>query len=117
MLSVLKNYTKILSRKGLACLLLFTSLQLSADDDLSLIQAARIGDSETVARLITQSINVDAAEADGTTALHWAAHRNDMQTAELLLFAEANVDVSNDYGVTPLQLACTNRSDEMVKKL
>jgi ankyrin repeat protein len=115
--NLLSNYTKILLRYALTCLLLFTSLQLSADDDLSLVQAARVGDSESVARLLSQSINVDSAEADGTTALHWAAHRNDMQTAELLLFAEANVDVSNDYGVTPLQLACTNRSDEMVKKI
>ena len=117
MVCVFRNYTKILSWNGVACLLLFTSLHLSADDDLSLVQAASVGDSEAVARLIAQSVNVDSAEADGTTALHWAAHRDNMQIAELLLFAEANVDAGNDYGVTPLQLACTNRSDEMVKKL
>jgi ankyrin repeat protein len=99
----------------LGVILVFTPL--ISDADMELIEAARNGDSESVARLVMESVDVNFAEQDGTTALHWAAHRNDMGIADLLLVAEADVDVSNDYGVSPVYLACTNRSGEMVRKL
>lgn len=106
-----------LTRAGLISLLIITASISLADETLQLIDSARDGDSESVAHLIEQSVNVNSSAADGTTALHWAAHHNDIKIADLLLSAEANVDVANEYGVTPLHLACTNRSDEMVKKL
>jgi len=90
---------------------------LSIADDLQIITSAKTGDNEEVLRLIQQSIEVNVAEGDGTTALHWAAHRDDLEIADLLLRAEAEVDVKNDLGVTPLWLACTNTGNTMVKKL
>ncbi len=85
--------------------------------ELPLLDAVKRGDAGRVARLITESANVNASEADGTTALHWAVHRNNIEISQQLLFAEANVNAANDYGVTPLYLACTNRNNELVKKL
>ncbi len=108
---------RMLNRYWLAAVLIITPSLSLANDDLRLIDSARTGDSGTVIKLINQSVNVNTAQADGTTALHWAAHRNDMELAEILLIEEADVDVKNEYGVTPLWLACTNGSNEMVGKL
>jgi ankyrin repeat protein len=64
-----------------------------------------------------RAINVNAAEGDGTTALHWAVHWDDLETADLLLRAGAKVNVKTDYGVTPLMLACGNGNAAIVAKL
>lgn len=100
------------------CILLcmFSSIVFAAGEH-QLIQAVKRGDSESVARLISESSNVSASEADGTTALHWAVHRDDVEITQQLIFAEANVDAANDYGVTPLYIACTNRNNELAKNL
>ncbi len=67
--------------------------------------------------LIDQRVDVNAREADGTTALHWAAHHNDLRTADLLIRAGAVVSAANRYGVTPLVLACTNGNAAIVERL
>ncbi|MDH3531625.1 MAG: ankyrin repeat domain-containing protein [Gammaproteobacteria bacterium] len=85
--------------------------------DWSLLEAARDGNTAAVARLVEDSVDVDTAAADGTTALHWAAHRDDLQMAKLLLAAQADAGPANEYGVTPLHLACLNRDGEMAEIL
>ena len=60
------------------------------------------------ARTLISDTHVNAAQADGMTALHWAVHHDDLATAKLLLAAGANPKAANRYGVTPLSLACTN---------
>jgi uncharacterized protein len=67
--------------------------------------------------LIKQHVDVNAPEADGTTALHWAARQDDREMAELLIKAGANVKAANRYGVTPLYLACVNGSAPMITRL
>ena len=74
-------------------------------------------DAEAVARLLAQPVDVDAAEPDGSTALHWAAYADDLETTRRLLRAGANVNAANAHGVTPLSLACTNGSAAVVKTL
>jgi uncharacterized protein len=60
---------------------------------------------------------VNAAQADGATALHWATYHDKLEIARLLITAGANAKTENRYGVTPLSLACTNGNAEMVKLL
>jgi len=73
-------------------------------------------DLAAVRALISDS-QVNAAQADGMTALHWAARHDDLATAKALLAAGANPNAANRYGVTPLSLACTNGNGPMVKLL
>lgn len=89
----------------------------SAHAGVELVSAMRSGETETVARLIDQSENVNASTAEGTTALHWAVHRDNLGIARKLVAAGADVSAANEYGVTALHLACTNRSNAMVKLL
>ena len=64
-----------------------------------------------------QRANVNAAEPDGTTALHRAARSNDTRAAQALIDAGAKANAANRYGVTPLYLACENGSAAMVELL
>ena len=61
--------------------------------------------------------DVDAAQADGATALHWAAYREDFETAALLIGAGVDVNRANDLGMTPLLMACANGHAELVEAL
>jgi ankyrin repeat protein len=61
--------------------------------------------------------DVNAAQADGTTALHWAARWDDLETASLLIRAGANAKAANDDGATPLFLASQNGSASMIAEL
>ena len=62
----------------------------------------RRSDKEAVRSLIQKKADVNAAEPDGSTALHWASYRDDLESADLLLRAGAKVNAANDLGATPL---------------
>lgn len=82
-----------------------------------LIEAAKAGDAAAVRALLDGGTEVDAAEPDGTTALHWAAHHDDLRLATQLLEAGAAADAATRYGVAPLALAATNGSAAMLALL
>ncbi len=84
---------------------------------LPLIDAAKNVDRDGVRSLLKQGVNVNATEADGTTALHWASYRDDLESADLLLRAGADVNARNDLGATPLWAASQNGSEPMVRRL
>src|SRR6516225_247991 len=78
--------------------------------DLRLLRAAKDRDRAAIRELLQKHVPVDAAEADGSTALDWAAHWDDLETADLLVRAGTNVNAATTLGVTPLSLACENGS-------
>ena len=85
--------------------------------DIQLLDAVKRGDHAAVRALLDRRADVNAADVDGTTALHWAAHRDDVESAELLLGSGANVNAANRYGVAPISLACLNGNAAMVERL
>jgi ankyrin repeat protein len=74
-------------------------------------------DNEALRSLLKQKTNVNAAQPDGSTALHWAAHYNDLETVNLLLRAGANPKTANRYGATPLSEAATQGNAAMIEAL
>ena len=90
---------------------------LRAADGTPLIDAARNADSRALRALLKPGVDVNAATADGTTALHWASYRDDLESADLLIRAGANVNAANDLGATPLWTASMNGSAAMVRRL
>jgi uncharacterized protein len=82
-----------------------------------LVEAAKSGDTDAVRALVQKQADVNAADADGTTALHWASYRDDLASADLLIRAGARVDAATDLGVTPLWNASVNGSESMVRRL
>jgi len=79
--------------------------------------AAMRGDRQGVRAALTRKADVNAAQVDGTTALHWAVDRDDLELADLLIRAGARVDVRTREGVMPLQLAAVNGSAQMLDRL
>ena len=106
-------------RKFCQCLigLAAAAVFIAASADVSLIHAAKNADKDAVRTLLQKKADVNAAEGDGTTALHWASYRDDLDSADLLIRAGANVNAANDLGVTPLWTASQNGSTAMVAKL
>jgi ankyrin repeat protein len=82
-----------------------------------LADAVEKGDKVEIRRLLQSGGDVNAAQADGTTALHWAAFNDDPETAALLIRAGAKVDASNRYGAIPLAQACESGSVAVAKLL
>ena len=82
-----------------------------------LIEAVKKQDVQAIRTLLTQKVDINAAEADGFTALHWAAQRNDLPLVDLLIGAGANAKASTRYDITPLYLAAVNGNAPMIDRL
>jgi ankyrin repeat protein len=97
-------------------LLLFGATSATAASS-EVADAAMRGDREAVRAALARKADVNAAQVDGTTALHWAVERDDVELAELLLTAGARVSARTREGVTPLRLAAINGSARMLGRL
>ena len=106
--------------KAATCLLVIVLLSGAGAANAAVSQvadAAMNGDRTAVRNLIGQNVSVNAAQIDGTTALHWAVQANDIETAELLIRAGAKVSAANHEGATPLLLATINGNAPMIETL
>jgi uncharacterized protein len=74
-------------------------------------------DTAAVKVLLRQNADVNAAQPDGTTALHWAVRWDDLETASGLIRAGARPQVANRDGATPMFLAAMNGSAAMIQML
>jgi ankyrin repeat protein len=98
-------------------LLLCAGLAAAAEPDLRLVDAVARQDADAARALVDDGVDVNAARADGATALLWAAHWDDLAMADLLLSAGADVNAGEDHGVAPLARACENASVAMITTL
>lgn len=98
-----------------AALWLMAGSALGAESPLA--DALERQDAAAARKLLADKAEVNAAQADGMTALHWAAYHDDMPTAQLLLAAGASAKAATRYGMTPLSLACTNGNAKLIEAL
>ncbi len=88
----------------LAATLLFAAAlcgdALAADRDLATLVAQ--GDRSAALRALGNGADPNAAQGDGTTALHWAVYRLDHDLTAQLLERGAAPDTANAFGSTPL---------------
>ena len=89
----------------------------STTRDTRLVQAVKTGNTAEAAALLARRVDVNSAEADGTTPLHWAVRNDDVRMVDRLLRAGAKATAANRYGITPIVLACENGSAPMVERL
>jgi ankyrin repeat protein len=85
----------------------------------SLIEAVKQQDRAAVRALLQQqNVDVNAADGDGSTALHWAAANGDVELTQALLKAGASVKpVTRIGGMSPLFMAARHGSDGVVGAL
>src|SRR3989442_394109 len=83
-----------------------TALLHGATGKSLVADAAMQHDRAAVQTLLKRGEDVNAAQADGMTALHWAASHGDAELAQLLIYAGANLRAATRInGYTPLFVA------------
>jgi len=102
--------------QALALMLLLATAGLAANNS-PIADAAQKSDPAAIRALLKKHGDVNAAQADGMTALHWAVYHSDFETAKILLQNNADVAATNRYGVAPLSIACQNGSGPIVDLL
>ena len=71
-----------------------------------LMQSARLGNYSQVVNALKRGAQVDATDAEGTTALMFAAQRGATQIVDLLIATGADVDIHRrHFGTTALMFA------------
>lgn len=83
----------------------------------ALADAAEAQDQQSVSRLIGLGADLDAAQADGMTALHWACFHEEADMALALLRAGASPSSKTRYDVSPLSIAASNANAVLVAQL
>ena len=99
------------------CLIILLSIASLGAATADLADAVMNGNKVLVRSLLQKKADVNAAQIDGTTALHWAVRLDDLETAELLIRSGANVSAATRGGATPLELATVNGNAAMIEKL
>ena len=101
----------------LGAVVLFSAAR-AAPPSASIADAVMRGDTSQVRLLLRQGADVNAAQADGMTALHWAATRGDAVLTKMLVAAGARVDAFTRNGnYTPLHLAAKSGRGAALKVL
>lgn len=109
----MKSFRKI----SALCLVILATLAGQAYSQAPIADAAMQGNLELVDELLGNGLEVNATQADGSTALHWAAYHGDPDLAELLLSAGADPNLATRNGSTPMWLAATRGSATVLSKL
>ena len=79
--------------------------------------AASEGDTQVIARLLTEDVDIDGRDRYGQTALMLAAVHGQEEVVGVLLENSADMDVTAKYGLTALMLAVINRHTGVAKQL
>jgi ankyrin repeat protein len=106
-------------RHGIAivAISLSTAWGLCAAGRSQLADAVMQVDKSALRTLLQQKADVNAPQADGTTALHWAVRANDLEMTDMLLRAGAQPSTANQSGATPMLLAAMNGNAAIIERL
>ncbi len=92
-------------------------LPLAGFGESRVADAAAQGDFKTVMALIAQKVDVNAAQADGSTALQWAVHADNAPAVDALLKAGADTKAATRLNATALYIAAESGNAAMVQRL
>jgi ankyrin repeat protein len=98
--------------------IMVATLAFAADVDVRLVEAARQRDAAAVGALLQKGVDVNAADGDGSTALHWAAASGNLEMTQALLKAGAQVTAETRIGaITPLLMAARGGHAAVIEAL
>ena len=83
----------------------------------ALLDAVRARNEQEVSRLLAARVDVNEADALGTTPLQWAARYGDAALVERLIEAGASPKAENVFGVTPMSEAALIGSEPVIREL
>jgi ankyrin repeat protein len=103
---------------AIAVLLAGASMMAAAETTPTLLDAAESGDHAAALHLASaKGANVNAADADGSTAIMYAAANDDLELVRALIKAGANVKLKNQFGTSALTEAAIIGSAPIVGAL
>jgi Zn-dependent protease with chaperone function len=82
-----------------------------------LMDAASVGDTERVAKLLDSGADIDELDSEGSPALHYAVYSSQHGTTEQLLKEGADPNMDDLSGYTPLFIAYDNEDTDMAELL
>lgn len=91
--------------------------QVFANEKLSLLEAAKDGNQDQVALLISNGADVNQTDDSGYTPLMWAARYNYMEISRLLVSAGARIGIKNKNDLDAIQLAARYQSYKIARFL
>lgn len=91
--------------------------QLAPEETALLAEWSKVGDALSVQRMVEHGACVEAADAEGTTALMTAAGEGHMAVVEVLMMHNAQVNAANQRGNTALHFAVRNNQAAVVAYL
>jgi ankyrin repeat protein len=98
--------------------LALSSSYIASTLDTRLSEAAMDGDRGAVLSLLTQNVDVNIPQGDGSTALHWVAYHGDLELTRALLKAGAHVNAMTRIDAkTPLYMAAQNGNAAVIEEL
>lgn len=89
----------------------------ASEPTIELADSAENRDWETLGQLVKSAGDINAAQADGMTALHWACFHQNEKAVDLLLKSGASPATTTLYGVSPLSIAAQRSNAKIVKNL
>ncbi|MDQ0272243.1 M48 family metallopeptidase [Cytobacillus purgationiresistens] len=92
-------------------------MALGVEETTALMNAAAMDDVGLAEELIAEGAEIEAQDADGTTALQWALHSSSNETAVLLLEHGADPNLPDLYDTYPLLITLLNEDIEMAELL
>jgi len=105
-------------RRALGSIICIAALVAASPSESPVADAAQRGDRDAVRALVQSGEDVNAAQADGMTALHWAALEGDAEMTQTLILAGATMRSSTRIGsYSPLHLASQAGSAQVVSAL
>ncbi len=103
---------------AIAVLLAGASMMVAADSTTTLLDAAESGDHAAAMRLVSaKGANVNATEADGSTAIMYAAANGDLELVRALIKAGANVKLESQLGSSAITEAAIIGSAPIIDAL
>lgn len=102
---------------ALAAGLLFSTVSTGVMARSELVAAIVDGDNRVVKSLLSQGVDVNSTERDGTNALQWAVYHENAGMVSDLIQAGADVQAINREGMTPLALAAMAGNAEITEIL
>jgi ankyrin repeat protein len=115
--NAMRNFVLISILAALLPVAKVTAANASDTGAAAIADAAMNRNDAALRSLIAKKADVNAPQADGTTALHWAARWDDLQTVRALIRAGGDARVANHDGATPMFLASQNGSAAMIEEL
>ena len=77
----------------------------AANPDIRLVDAVKHSDKAAIQALLSQHIDPNIPDVDGSTALHWASRWDNLETAGALIRGGANAKATGPFAILSMRVS------------